>query len=177
MKKLLTLTLLVVAVGILMSATTTQAQALKVGVVRDSVIKSQYKAFQHAQEQWDVEKRAWDSTAAEMQQALQDMATDYEKQKLILSDEKRKQREADIRAKQAALDAFTQQVYGPDGMAQRKNEELLNPIIENVNKAMEMVAAEDGYDLIFTNASGLGYFKPSFDITDKVLAYLEKLEK
>jgi outer membrane protein len=177
MRRFLSVTLMVAAALTLMAAINSQAQGLKVGVVRDDVIKLQYKAFQHAQEQWDTEKKAWDSTAAEMQQAVQDMMSDYEKQRLILSDEKKKQREADIRAKQAALDAFTQQIYGPEGTAQKKNEELLNPILDNINKAMAMIANEDGYDLIFTNGSGLGYFKPTFDITDKVLAYLEKLEK
>jgi outer membrane protein len=177
MRRFLSVTLMMAAAFTLMAAITSQAQGLKVGVVRDDVIKQQYKAFQHAQEQWDTEKKAWDSTAAEMQQGVQDMVSDYEKQRLILSDDKKKQREADIRAKQAALDAFTQQIYGPDGTAQKKNEELLGPILDNINKAMEMIANEDGYDLIFTNGSGLGYFKPTFDITDKVLAYLEKLEK
>lgn len=177
MKKLLSVTLLVAAALVIFAAANTQAQGLKVAVVRDDVIKQQYKAFQRAQEQWDTEKKAWDSTAAEMQQALQDMMSDYDKQKLILSDDKKKQREADIRSKQAALDAFTQLIYGPEGTAQKKNEELLGPILDNINKALELIATEDGYDLIFTNGSGLGYFKPSFDITDKVLATLEKLEK
>jgi len=38
------------------------------------------------------------------------------------------------------------------------------------------VAIENGYDVIFTLQSGLGYINPSFDVTDKVLEQLENIE-
>ncbi|MFZ1684848.1 MAG: OmpH family outer membrane protein [Candidatus Zixiibacteriota bacterium] len=177
MRKLLSVTLTVVAASFILAAAAAQAQGFKVAVVRDEVIKQQYKAFQKAQEQWELEKRGWDSTAADLQQAVQDLQVDYDKQKLILSDEKKREREKGIRDKQAQLDGFTSQVYGPDGLAQHKQEELLNPILDNINKALETIANEDGYDMIFTSGSALGYFRPTLDITEKVLAYLAKLEK
>jgi outer membrane protein len=177
MRKLLSVTLMAVAAYLLLATAVTQAQGLKVAVVRDEIIKQQYKAFQKAQDQWEIEKHGWDSTAADLQQSVQDLQTDYEKQKLILSDEKKRDREKAIRDKQAQLDGFTQQVYGPEGLAQRKQEELLNPILDNINKALETIANEDGYDIILTSGSALGYFRPSLDITDKVLAYLAKIEK
>ena len=177
MRKLLSVTMMTVTVCLIFAAASAYAQGFKVAVVRDEVIKQQYKAFQKAQEQWEMEKRGWDSTAADLQQAVQDLQADYDKQKLILSDEKKRDREKAIRDKQAQLDGFTQQVYGPDGLAQKKQEELLNPILDNINKALEQIANEDGYDIIFTTGSALGYFRPSLDITDKVLAYLAKSEK
>ena len=153
------------------------AQAMKIGMVKDDVIKQNYKAWQRAQQQWETERKAWDTEATSKQQELQDLMAEYDKQRLILSDEKKKEREAAIRAKQEALDAYTRQVYGPDGSAEKKQAELLSPILENVSKAIEAVALDGGYDVIFTEQSGLGYIKPAYDVTQKVLEYLEKIEK
>ena len=152
------------------------AQALKIGFVKDERIFQEYPAWQKAQEQWDVEKKAWDEEAADKQEELLELENEYEKQKLILSDEKKKEREATLNAKREALDAFTRQVFGPGGTAEKKYEQLVKPLLENVHEAIEMVALEGNYDVIFT-LQGLGYIKDSYDVTDHVLKALEELEE
>ena len=154
-----------------------QAQGLKIGFIDDEVIKQKYKPWQRAQEQWEIERKAWDDEAVEKQSELQDLVDEYEKQKLILSDEKKQEREAAIRAKKDALDAFTQQIYSPGGTAERKQEQLIMPLLENVSEAIRTLAESEGYDVIFTMQSGIGYIKESYDVTDKVLEYLDKLEE
>ncbi len=153
------------------------AQGLKIGFVKDDVIKSRYTAWQRAQEQWELESKAWDDEAMAKQQEIEDLIAEYEKQRLILSDEKKKEKEATIRAKQESLDAYTRQVYGPGGTAESKHASLLNPLLERASQAIEAVALEGDYDVIFTMQSGLGYIKESYDVTDKVLEYLEKQEE
>lgn len=168
---------LLATAALLTLAVAGQSQTIKMGFVNDEKIKEGYKAFLRAQEQWEVEKKAWDDEATAKQTELQTMLEDYDKQKLILSEEKRKEREAAIRAKKDALDAFTRQIYSPGGTAERKQQDLLGPLLETVTKAIEAVALEEGYDVVFTLQSGLGYIKESYDITTKVLDKLEKLEK
>ena len=153
-----------------------RAQGAKIGFVNDEEIKKNYKAWQRAQEQWDLERKAWDDEATTKQNELDELVQEYDKQKLILSEEKKKEKEAAIRAKQEALDAYTRQIYGPGGSAEKKQEALVGPLLEDVNKAIEAVAIENGYDVVFTLQSGLGYINPTFDITDKVLEQLEKIE-
>jgi len=152
------------------------AQELKIGFVKDSVIIVQYPAWQKAQEEWDVEKNAWDEEALAKQEELQELEEEYEKQKLILSEEKKKERQAAINAKRDALDAYTRQVFGPDGTAERKYAQLVQPLVQNIQKAIEAVAIEGDYDVIFTLQS-IGYIRDEYDITDKVLKYLEELEE
>jgi outer membrane protein len=168
--------LLAIVVSMVFSLTAS-AQNMKMGFVNDELIKSKYPAWQRAQEQWDNERKVWDDSAQARQTALQDMITEYDKVRLILTDEKRKERESAIRAKQDDLDAFTKQIFGPGGTAERKQEELIQPLLENVNKAIEAVALAENYDVIFTLQSGLGYIKETYDVTQKVLDALEKLEK
>jgi len=156
-------------------APSASAQNLKIGFVKDDLIKDGYKAWTRAQEQWETERKVWDDAAQAKQTELETMLTDYDKQKLILSDEKRKEREASIRIKKDALDNYTKEIYGPGGKAEQKQETLLGPLLDNVSKAIESIAVEEGYDVIFTLQSGLGYIKETYDVTAKVLERLEKL--
>ena len=162
--------------AVMFLASLANAQGAKIGFVNDEEIKLNYKAWQRAQEQWELERKAWDDEAQAKQTELEELIEEYEKQKLILSEEKKKEKEAAIRAKQEGLDAYTRQIYGPGGSAEKKQETLVGPLLEDVNKAIEAVAIENGYDVIFTLQSGLGYINPSFDVTDKVLEQLEKIE-
>jgi outer membrane protein len=152
------------------------AQSGKFGFVRDEHIKLSYKAWQRAQEEFELERKSWDEEAVAKQTELEELLVEYERQKLILSEEKKREREATIRTKQEALDAFTRQVYGPGGTAEKKEKELILPLIEKINEAIRIVAVEGDYDVVFTMASGLGYIRESFDLTDKVLEALEELE-
>jgi len=152
------------------------AQAVKLGMVNDEQIKVDFKDWQAAQESWEVENKAWEDEAIAQQTDLEELITEYEKQKLILSEEKKREKEAAINAKRDALDLFTKDVYGPGGKAERKHAQLIGPLLEKITKAIEMVAIEENYDVIFTLQSGLGYIKESMDVTDKVLKKLEEIE-
>lgn len=153
-----------------------QAQGVKIGFINDDQIKESYADWNRAQEQMDIEMKAWDDEAVSKQTDLEELVAEYEKQKLILSDDKKREREAAIRAKREGLDAYTRTVYGPNGTAERKQMELISPLLERVNTAIQLVAEEEGYDVVFTLQSGLGYIKPTLDVTDKVLEKLENLE-
>lgn len=174
--KILTMVMVALVVAFLSSTSSVSAQSLKIGYVLDTAIQSNYKAWQRANELWETERKAWDTEGQAKQQALQDMVAEYEKQRLILSDDKKKEREAAIRVKQDDLDDYTKRIYGPGGTAERKQEELLAPLTENIRKAIEAVANDGGYDVIFTMQSNLGYIRPTLDVTPKVLEYLERLD-
>jgi outer membrane protein len=163
--------------AVVMIGSSIQAQSVKLGFINDEALKAKYVPFTRAQEQFETERKAWDKEAQDKQDELNTMLEDYNNQKIVLSDEKRKEREATIRTKKEALDAFTRQVYGPSGTAERKQSELLQPILDKINQAIQAVAEEENFDVIFTLNSGLGYIRPTFEVTEKVLAKLEKLEK
>lgn len=153
-----------------------QAQGVKIGYVHDDKIMNEFPDFTRAQEQYSLEVNAWNEEAQGMQTELDEMLADYEKQKLILSADKKAEREAAIRAKRDGLDAFTRDIFGPGGRAERKNDELLSPLLDKINRAIAAVAEEGGYDVIFTLQSGLGYIKPTLEVTDEVLEKLEQIE-
>jgi len=171
-RTLLLSALSIFAVSIL--ADTISAQTAKIGFVRDELIKKGYPAWVKAEEQWRAETKAWEDEALAKQDELQLLKDEYEKQRLILSDEKKREKEAAISAKEESLDAFTRQIYGPNGTAERKHGQLLDPLLESISKAIEAVAIEGDYDVIFTLQSGLGYIKEQYDVTDKIVKHLEQ---
>ncbi|MBN2226778.1 MAG: OmpH family outer membrane protein [candidate division Zixibacteria bacterium] len=154
-------------------ASVSSAQIGKFGYVDSDQIFASYKDWVKAQEEFNTEYKAWDEEARSMQSELDEMTEEYEKQKLILSPEKKKEREAAIDAKRQALDAYTKQIFGPAGEAERRNNMLVKPLLERINAAIERVATEENYDFIF-NSAGLAYAKKDFDITEKVLNILEE---
>lgn len=155
---------------------TAQAQGMKIGFVKDERIKAEYSAWQKAQEDWELENKVWEEEAMAMEEELQELQAEFEKQRLILSEEKRKEKELVIQTKKESLDDFTRKIYGPGGTAERKYEQLITPLLDNVTRAIETVAIEEDYDVVFTMQSGLGYIKEQYDITDKVLQKLDEIE-
>ena len=168
--------LLVLLLGLIflpLMAESLSAQGLKIGYVRDERIQQEFKPWAKAQDQFNADAKAWEDEALAKQQELEELLTEYDKQKLILSDDKKREREAAINAKKDALDAFTRQIYGPNGQAERRQSKLLEPLLESVNRAIEAIAIEGNYDIVFTLQSGLAYIKEEFDVTDKLIKYLE----
>lgn len=150
------------------------AQGMKIGFVKDDRIQLEYKAFQKAKEQWELDEKAWEEEAVNKQVDLQELETEFEKQKLILSEDKKREKEASINVKRDDLDAYTRRIFGPNGEAERKYKILTEGLIETINKAIEAVSIEMNLDVVFTLQSGLGYIKYDYDITDKVLKYLDE---
>lgn len=170
MKKLFPI--LVMAVMICAFGANANAQ-LKMGYVNSDKIFQEYTEWSKAQEDFQTQYNAWDQEAKEMQTELEDMIDEYQRQALILSEEKKKEREAAIESKRQNLDAFTKRIFGPNGEAERKNNSLVKPLLEKINGAIEQVATEGNYDYIF-NSDGLAYSKQEYDVTDKVLELLEE---
>ena len=156
---------------------TVKAQGLRIAFIDDEKIKANYPEWVRAQEQWEIERRAWDDEAVTRQTELEELITEFEKQKVVMSEDKKKEREAAIRAKRDALDAYTRQIYGPGGTAEQKQVELIDPLLDKVNQAIRLVAEEENLDVVFTLQSGLGYIKETYEITDKVLEKLESIEE
>lgn len=155
----------------LVGASDAQAQNVKIGYVDDAKVLQNYEAWKRAEEQFQTDARAWDEEAQRMYQAYVDDSLDFERQRLILSAERKIERRAEIGAKRSATESFTKDIYGPNGQAERKKAGLTKPLVDNMNAAIVKVASDGNYDVIF-NSSGLAYINPAFDITDKVIEIL-----
>jgi outer membrane protein len=107
-----------------------------------------------------------------------EMKDKLDKQSLMLSEEKKKEMEADFLKKKSEYEQFVQQVYGKDGQLFQKNEEFSGPIIAKIKKTIQDVANQEGYDLVIDRAAGaVVFWKKDNDLTQKVIDILNKEAK
>jgi outer membrane protein len=140
-------------------------------------IRLDYKEFQDAQAQFNKEVEQWNADVERGQKELDTMTAELNKQALILSDAKRKEKEAEIQTKKEQWQKMANDIFGPDGRAEKRNAELTKPLLDKINTVLEKIAIAEGYNLILDTVNGnIAYGKKELDITQKVLDELEKTQ-
>ncbi len=155
-----------------------QATDLKIAHVDTKIIFDKYADTKKAQKQYDSQVQKWEQDAANKQKDLMEMKDKLDKQSLMLSEEKKKEMEADFLKKKSEYEQFVQKVYGKDGELFQKNEEFSGPIIAKIKKTIQDVANQEGYDLVIDRAAGaVVFWKKDNDLTQKVIEVLNKEAK
>ena len=146
---------------------------LRVAHVDSKLIFDGYKGTKKAQEEYDRQVAKWEQQANLLQKELAAIKEKLAKQSLMLSDEKRKELEADYAKKDTELKEFIDRVYGRTGKLITENEKVSAPIISLIKKAVTEIALQEGYDMVVDRATGAVLFwKDENDLTKKVLDYL-----
>lgn len=113
----------------------------------------------------------------EMVKDLQDKAAelDRKQQQGTISPKDYETQAAKLKEEEDKIGAYEQEVYQKLG---QKREELYKPILERVNNAMQKVAKDNGFLLVFdTSTQVLLYADESLDLTKQVKAELGIPEK
>jgi outer membrane protein len=81
----------------------------------------------------------------------------------------------ELLVKQNEYQLFLNEVMGPDGEAAAKEYDLSKPLIEKINTVIKLVALKGNYTYILDSTAGsVLYADEKYDITDKVIAELNK---
>jgi len=169
------LTLIGVLLLLAFSAMPVAAQ-LKMGYVDSQKILESYKEAQDAQKQLAEINRQWEEEARNMQRELQTKQEELESQALLLSDEKRKEKETDLQNLYLRLQQFQQEKWGQQGEAFKKQSELMKPVIDKINGVIKKLGTDEKYDYIFDVVAGniLHVSSNQPDLTARVLEELNK---
>jgi len=152
-----------------------QAAEIKIGFVDTQRIFQEFKGAQDIQKQLDKEVEDWKKQEKETKHALDSLRADYEKQKLLLSENRRKDRENEIKAKQDDYETFVQSIWGDKGKISQRQAELVRPVVEKINGLARKIGEDDGYTLILDASEGNIVYAPrKADLTDDILAELNK---
>ena len=122
-----------------------QAQALKLGYTDHEMIIANMPQFRTVQDQLQKEYETSQKDLQTLAADYQDKLDKYQKQQALLSPERRQEREKELTDLQGQLQQNAQQKE--QGLAKRQ-EEMLAPIYERVQKAIDEVAAARGLDLV-----------------------------
>jgi outer membrane protein len=159
----------------LLLATPAQSQELKLAFVDFQRIQSEFVDFQAAQAEFDKDVEAWKQELADLEQSIIETESEYEKQKLLLSEDKRTEREKEITDQKVQYQQLSTDILGPGGRADSRQKALLQGILKKVNDALALVASRENYAVIFEKAA-LAYAQEKLDVTDKVLQELERMQ-
>ena len=163
--------ILFVAILVLSLPGTAAAQGLKIGYINSQDILAAAPGAQEAKDQFDADMVTYRTEVEGLASELDNLVRQYEQQQAMLSPSARQTRETDIRAKQQA---YQERVAAIDERAGLRQQELVQPVMDRVNAAIEEIRAEGSYALIVDVSSGaVVAADPLLDLTQEVLARLQ----
>ncbi len=161
-----------VMIGLLLVAGLAPAKDFKVGIVVSSRIMEEYPEAVDAQQILTDEISEWQRQAQEMEQEIMELEEEYQQLSLVLSEEKKAEKEQELNTKYREYRQFQ---AGLEQKAYQRNQELFQPINEKVQSIIDRIAEEQGYDIILDAVgSNIAYADPELDITEQVLLELKK---
>lgn len=158
--------------------TETQAQG-KIGWINSATIMEKLPEAQDAQRQLDNLVADWQNELAKMQNDWQRKYEEYDKKKLILTDQLRAQTEKELQELDKKIAEFRTKKFGQNGELFTKQNELMKPVQNKIFKIVQDIAKEDDYDYIFDKSADIliMYSNDKYDLTLKVLERLVTVVK
>ena len=165
----------IVAAFIALIAMTGFAQAQKYCFVDTDYILSQSSAYQQAQEQLNQLSIGWQKEVEGKYAEIDLLYKNFQQEQLLLTEELRIKREAEIVEKEKEAKEFQKSKFGVDGELFKKRQELVKPIQDQVYNAVKEMAEKGGYAIVFDKASDgvtMLYTNSKYDKSDDVLEIL-----
>ena len=149
--------------------------AQKLAYVNSQEILMKYQEYVDVQNRLEEIRNGYDAEYQQLVKEYQDLMEQIESQSLLLSPEKKQEKERSAQEKYLTIEKFKYEKLGPEGEFYRKSMEFSRPIIEKINTLIAKIGEDEGYDFIFDAASGsIVHALPKYDITQKVLEELNK---
>jgi len=147
----------------------------KVGYIDSKKILESMQDSRDAKMRLDNLVTQWQSDLKVLQDSLKLIKEDFEKKKLILTDQLKQQTEKKIGDLETAVNNFKIQKFGETGEYFLKQTEFMKPVQDRIFKAIETVAKDGSFDYVFDRSSDilLLYVNENYDLTAKVIKEIE----
>ena len=150
---------------------------IKIGYVDSQRILNEFDEAREAQAKLDMEAKKLQDEYQRLLAKLDSLNKEYERQRLIMSETRRKEKEEEIMELQRQIQDFQVNKLGPNGEIYQKQAELVGPVLEKIKKVIQKIGEEENYDYIFDTVAGnILYADPAHDLTDKVLYELKRMK-
>jgi outer membrane protein len=148
---------------------------VKIGYVDSDAIMDKLPDAQDARQKLDVLVQEWQGELNKIENTWKTKYDDYEKRKLIMTDQSRAEIEAELVKLEKQISDYREKKFGTNGEMFQKQDELMKPVQNKVFSAIKDVAQEEDYDYVFDRSGDilLLYAKDKYDITMKVLNKLK----
>jgi outer membrane protein len=158
--------------GLLVVAAPLAAQApTKVGYLDTRRVIQEAPGASEAQATLEREFQGFQTQMQAMQDSLQVMMTDYQQRALVMSADAKQRREQEIMQKR---DSFEQRGQELQTQAGRRQQELMQPIMDRVEQVISEVRQSEGFAIVFDVASeAIVSADPALDLTQRVIDRLK----
>ena len=148
-------------------------QAMKLGYINSQRILASAPGRAEAEAQFEREMSTYRTQVQKMGDSLNTLISTYDKQAAVLSPAAKEGKEKEIRAKQ---EDYQNRVRQLEQQAQKRQVELVQPIMEQINTIIDQIRNEERYAIIFDVGAQGGAVvaaDTTLDITDKVISRLK----
>jgi outer membrane protein len=147
----------------------------KIGYIDSKKIIDNMQEAKDAKQKLDNVVQEWQKSLSNLQDSLKKMKDDFDKKKLILTEQLKGQMEKDIKDLDVSITTFKTQKFGEGGEYFLKQTEFMKPVQDRIFKAIETVARKEDYDYVFDRNSDilLLYVNEKYDLTAKVQKVIE----
>ncbi|HET7274294.1 MAG TPA: OmpH family outer membrane protein [Longimicrobiaceae bacterium] len=154
------------------AAVPANAQAgAKLAYINSQKILAEAPGAAAAQATFESDMETYRAEIETMGAELEALRADYERQQATLSEEAKLAKQQEIQQK---FTEYQQRVAELEQTAQRRQAELVSPIMQEISAVIEQIRTEGGYAMIFDAAAGtLITADPALDLTATVLARLQ----
>jgi len=161
-----------ILVTLLLSVSSAFAQ--KYAFVDTEYILNNIPSYAAAQEKLDLLSQAWEDEISDVYAEVEKMYKDYQNEVVLLSREAKMRREEEIINREKEAKEIQNRYFGVEGELYTKQQELIQPIQDELYNAVKEIAVEGAYAVIFDTAGGANmlYTNPKYDVSDEVLEKL-----
>ena len=148
---------------------------VKIGYIDSNEIMSKFEEVRQVQVDLEKEQRKLQSEMEGLIQQLDSLKQEYDRQRLLMSDARRQEKEQDLIKKEQKIQQFQMEKFGPEGEIYRKQNQLLKPVLSKIDEAIQEVGKRQGYDYILDAVGGaIVYALDSNNLTEDVMEELRK---
>ena len=156
---------------ILFFVITNYSLAQKFAYVDTDYILAKIPEYNQAQDKLDNYSKGWQEEIEMTMQKIEKMYRSYQSEQILLTEEMKSARENIIFAEEKKVQDLQIKYFGPEGMLFSKRQELIKPIQDKIYDAIQQVATNNKYSVIFDSSSDLImlYTNNNLDKSDRVL--------
>jgi len=167
MKRILSAGVLGVLGALFLGAAPAAAQGIKIGFVNSQKILAEAPGVQQVQQTLQAEMTRMRAPLDSMEQRLNAANTAFQQQQATLTPAAREQRQNELQQQFSAYQARGQQLQE---QAQRRQQQLVQPVMQQINTAIEALRREGNFTMIVDSSQGgIVVVDPALDLTDRVL--------
>jgi outer membrane protein len=165
----------IIIISALLITSSISIAQLKIGYIDSDSIMDNLPDVQDARQKLDASIQEWQTELNKLEVDWKAKYDDYEKRKLIMTDQTRAETEAALVQLETQIAQYREKKFGTNGELFQKQDELMKPVQNKIFVALKEIAEKEDYDYVFDRSGDIMilFAKEKYDLTAQVLEKLK----